>query len=133
MEDTKAQLEATATSEAVWKGNYKLLCEVNEELRSELAALKKPVEEGEIAEWLDHVLPYLYARARDPEDAEHLQDLATLLRRLFADKARMEEALRLVDEDVRHHLRSDVVAPALLRPHAIKAVRAALPKQKQEK
>ena len=38
----------------------------------------------------------------------------------------MREALELVDADVRHHLRSDKVATAIIRPDAIRAVRAAL-------
>lgn len=45
----------------------------------------------------------------------------------------LRAALRLVDDDVRHHLRSDAIAPALLRPHAIDAVRAALRKCEPEK
>ena len=40
--------------------------------------------------------------------------------------AELEAALRTVDEDVRHHLRSDEIHAALIRPHAIEAVRNAL-------
>jgi hypothetical protein len=40
------------------------------------------------------------------------------------------EALTTVDDDIRHHLRSDEVAPALIRPHAIKAVRSLLSRLK---
>lgn len=39
---------------------------------------------------------------------------------------RVEKALRIVDQDARDHIRSDEIAPALLRPHALRAVRAAL-------
>lgn len=39
---------------------------------------------------------------------------------------RLEEALRTVDQDARDHIRSDEIAPALLRPHALRAVRQAL-------
>ena len=38
----------------------------------------------------------------------------------------MRDALKIVDDDVRHHLRSNEVAAALLRPHAVQAVRDAL-------
>jgi hypothetical protein len=40
--------------------------------------------------------------------------------------AEARAALLLVDEDVRHHHRSDSDSAALLRPHAIRAVRAVL-------
>ena len=46
----------------------------------------------------------------------------------------LEAALRVVDDDVRHHLRDSYAAPgttipaSLIRPHAIKAVRDALKK-----
>lgn len=46
--------------------------------------------------------------------------------------AELEAALKIVDEDVRHHLRGAYAEPgtsipaALIRPHAIKAVRDAL-------
>lgn len=64
-----------------------------------------------------------------------VSDLKLLLAQAEARIARMAvsrdalyEALKLVDEDVRHHLRHADVAPALLRPHAIHAVRAVLAK-----
>ena len=38
----------------------------------------------------------------------------------------LEAALRLVDDDVRHHIRSDEIGPALIRPKAVKAVRELL-------
>ena len=38
----------------------------------------------------------------------------------------LERVLKIVDDDVRHHLRSDEIHPALIRPRAIKAVRNAL-------
>lgn len=46
--------------------------------------------------------------------------------------AELEAALRVVDDDVRHHLRDSYAAPgttipaSLIRPHTIKAVRDAL-------
>lgn len=40
------------------------------------------------------------------------------------------EVLKVVDNDVRHHLRSDEIAPALLRPHAVQAVRSLLSRLK---
>lgn len=40
--------------------------------------------------------------------------------------AELETALRVVDADIRHHLRSDDIAAALIRPHAVRAIRAAL-------
>jgi hypothetical protein len=47
--------------------------------------------------------------------------------RLLADeRSRCREALRTVDRDARDHIRSDQIAPALLRPHALRAVRAVL-------
>ena len=44
-------------------------------------------------------------------------------------RARSESFLRilhLVDEEVRHHLRSEVISNALLRTHAVRAVRTIL-------
>jgi hypothetical protein len=43
-----------------------------------------------------------------------------------AEIERLRAALLVVDDDVRHHLRNDEIAPVLLRPHAIREVRAAL-------
>jgi cytidylate kinase len=61
------------------------------------------------------------ARAAEP-------DALVILENYDARVAELEEALRLVDADVRHHLRSDEVHTALIRPKAIRAVRAALQK-----
>ena len=53
-------------------------------------------------------------------------------REALARIAELEAALRIVDDDVRHHLREgyavegEKIPAALIRPHAIKAVRDAL-------
>jgi len=46
--------------------------------------------------------------------------------RLIAAAPDLLAALKLVDYDVRHHLRNDDIGTALIRPHAVKAVRDAL-------
>lgn len=41
---------------------------------------------------------------------------------------RLRTALRIADESIRHHLRCDTIAAAIIQPHAVKAIREAMGK-----
>jgi hypothetical protein len=60
------------------------------------------------------------------EAATRIQQLTARAESAEAQVERLREALRLVDDDVRHHLRSDEVHASIIRPEAIRAARAAL-------
>lgn len=65
----------------------------------------------------------------EAERALHIEAYKAMLaraERAQAERDAMREVLELVDADVRHHLRSDAIDHALLRKHAVAAVRAAL-------
>lgn len=109
-------------------------------LQSELAALKKPVEEGEIAgciEKLEHNAFTLdHDAALDVSDMVRNMALAAdFLRRLSADKARMEEALRkIASHETDDEMDPEIVSEADFQggfTGIILMARSALPKQKE--
>lgn len=48
------------------------------------------------------------------------------------ENERLRTALKVADESIRHHLRSEKIDAAMIQPHAVKAIRDALGTDQQE-
>jgi uncharacterized protein with gpF-like domain len=46
--------------------------------------------------------------------------------KLNAEIGRLMKALQIADDSIRHHLRGDSIAAAMIQPHAVQAIRDAL-------
>jgi len=152
-----AEVKALMKERDEWRGKYSDAAIELDSLQSELAALKKPVEEGEIDDHIADLEQFLGAYPIDifpeatseqidacPENVPgrisammgrhlgktYVEPTVALLRRLSADKARMEEALIKAQPFVRFD-EWDTEEERRQVSEAQAAIRAALPKQKE--
>ena len=114
---------------------WRLLMRLQQDQSCELAALKKPVEEREIEQVTDACESFAKG-ASNSLDASMFRHVAIVIRRLSADKARMEEALTIATDALDFVARAAWAKRPVLEAAASKALdkigdsRAALPKQK---
>jgi hypothetical protein len=126
--DRRAEHLARAQLDSQREANARLTNEV-EQLQASLAAAEA-ARDAAISE-RDEANATLRYCEQQWSDTDRVTLDKMLDERRRADAAlaraeRLEKALRIVDQDARDHIRSDEIAPALLRPHALRAVRAAL-------
>lgn len=133
-ERAEAELARTQAEAAVCEAGMRALLKATRvEAKALRALLVRWDEQAQSDRWCDELRRPLSAfqiahdtrAAIAPLPVGTVGQMAANERAEAREKA-LRQALELVDADVRHHLRSDVIAHALIRKNVVAAVRAAL-------